>query len=92
MSDTTTPYQELIAAFVSNRLPVQDFERRYLEMFKSETRTFPREEYEILNKLFTDIDMFCADPNIRISGELDENELVDSARRALSSLRAVEDP
>jgi len=44
------------------------FEVDYLALFKADQRRFPDEVFEILNKLFSDVDMFVSDPEIRGAG------------------------
>jgi hypothetical protein len=79
-------YINLIAAFVCGDLSALEFERDYLRMFKEDTRMFPDELYEILNKLFTDVDAFCGDPACSRSNNLNEVQLRECAQVAYEAL------
>ena len=79
-------YMELVKSYIDGEIPTSQFERTYLELFKEETRIPPADIYEILNKLFTDVDAFCADPNLKNASSLDERQLLECARRAYVQL------
>ena len=79
-------YINLIAAFVWGNVSALEFEQRYLRMFKEDPRIFPQELYDILNKLFTDVDVFCGDSAIRRIGNLDEDQLRECAKVAYEAL------
>ena len=66
------------------------FEREYLDMFKNDETESVGEEYEVLNELFSDVDAFCADPELRDSDDLDEEQLRQRAGIALEKLSALE--
>ena len=76
-------YAELIKMFVNRNLSAKDFEQRYLRMFKEDSTIRPEREYEVLNRLFSDVDVFSADPALRSKDGLDEEQLRSSAESAL---------
>ena len=51
-------YIELIRAFVEGRLPVAEFEQRYLRAFKDEPAGMEPRVFAVLNQLFTDVDAY----------------------------------
>lgn len=82
------PYIELLEAFLEQRtLDSSTFEKRYLELFKGDPTMFSDEEFLVLDKLFADVDMFEADPDLRAEDNLDEPGLRASAEEALRKLR-----
>ncbi|MFL1484372.1 colicin immunity domain-containing protein [Marinobacter sp. LN3S78] len=81
-------YQRLIEEFVSGQIKADEFESQYLTLFKQQTGELPEPEFETLNQLFTDVDAYCADPELRDEDDISEEELVASAKSALQQLRA----
>lgn len=81
-------YIQLIDAFLDGRIEVLEFESRYLAMFKTEHRPMSEETFRILDRLFADVDAFCADPTLRDEHDLDEEGL----RQATSQARRALDP
>ena len=84
---TIEQYILLITQFVTGEITASQFESRYLEMFKTETVQFPENEYDALNKLFSDVDTYCGGPDLRDDGDLGDEELLGCAKRALESLK-----
>lgn len=80
-------YIGLLERFVNGDIPASEFEHIYLRMFKQDPTIRPETEYQILNRLFSDVDAFCADPELRSINDLDEAQL---SSRALSSLRELQ--
>src|SRR5258708_16704807 len=85
-----TDYINLIESFLSNQISAPTFERAYLTKFKNDATDWSETEYEILNQLFGDLDAFCADPELRGQGDLDEVQLRHSAAEATRRLLALE--
>lgn len=79
-------YTDLIGQFVSGEISASDFETSYLKIFSSEEAVFPEEQFSALNKLFTDVDAFCSDSNLRDEDDIGEEELLECARKALKNL------
>ena len=86
----TSAYIQLIDSFIAGRISPEEFESKYLKLFKEEKRMPPVQVYEVLNKLFTDVDAYCGDPSLRNQYSLDENELRECASRAYWALKALE--
>ena len=68
------PYIDLIREFVDRRIDADEFETRYLALFKQETGRFADHDlFETLDELFADVDEYVSDPALRDSPEdLDE--------------------
>ena len=81
------PYVHLMKSFVENKIDANEFERRYLSMFKSDTNSWTEAEYETLNNLFGEVDAFCADPELRDEGDIDEEQLREATRKTLAKCR-----
>src|SRR5690349_10907561 len=58
-------YIDLIESYTKGHISPSEFESRFLRMFKEEKRIPPPQVYQILNKLFTDVDAYCSDPALR---------------------------
>ncbi len=84
-----TEYIRLIESFVKGELSAEDFESRYLAMFKADKTHRREDEFRVLDRLFADVDSFCADPSIRSTDELDEEELRSRCVEALTALRSL---
>ncbi len=77
----------LLKDFVARKISADEFERRFLELFKGETALMPEREFHILDKLFGDVDAYCSDPDlIDPRFDIDEDELRSSAQEALDQL------
>lgn len=85
---TLSDYVQLIDSFVHGGISALEFERVYLQMYKEDPTIRPESEYEILDRLFSDVDAFCADSGLRSIDDLDEEQLRAEARTALGRLRA----
>ena len=79
-------YQALLDDFISGRIPPAQFESEYLKKFKSETVIFPDPVFSVLDRLFADVDAYCADSSIRDPDDLGDTELITSAKQALAEL------
>lgn len=84
---TIEKYILLITQFVTGEITASQFEGRYLEMFKNESDQFPEHVYDVLNKLFSDVDTYCDDPDLRDEEDLDDEALLVCAKEALESLK-----
>ncbi len=82
-------YIALIDSFLAGRISASDFESRYLKLFKEEREIPPKQVYEVLNKLFSDVDAFCDDPSLRNHYSIDERELRECANRAFQTLKTL---
>jgi hypothetical protein len=86
------PYVDLIRSFLTNQIKSASFEREYLQRFKNDLTRWNPDEYEVLNDLFGDVDAFCSDPDLRSPGDLDEEQLRESAQGAMEKLSVLAKP
>lgn len=87
-------YVQLIEGFLNGSVSVEAFEERFLSLFKAEPKGLDEPIYEILNKLFTDVDCYSAEclPGAETAWEISEVQLRREAARALEQLRDYEGP
>lgn len=71
---------------MTGEITAPQFEVSYLNMFKNESEILPEEVYDVLNELFLKVDAYCNDPNLRNDEDLDDHELLESAKEALAKL------
>jgi hypothetical protein len=76
-------YVIVARALVDGRLSAQEFETVFLSIFNGEGDVFPDVETRALHRLFSDVDAYCADPDLRNSSDIDGVELIASACRFL---------
>lgn len=79
-------YFELMESFHAGRISAIEFESAYLALFKADDRQFPDSVFSIVNQLFSDVDMFVSNPDIRGPSDLDENQLLKCSREAYEKL------
>ena len=91
-TDKLDPYVHLMQSFVENKIDANEFERRYLSMFKSDTNSWTEAEYENLNNLFAEVDAFCADPELRDENDIDEEQLREATKMTLVKVLSSNDP
>lgn len=82
-------YKELIQLFVNRAISANEFEYRYLRMFKDDPTIRPEAEYDVLNRLFSDLDAFSPEPELRSEDSLDEEQLRSAATSALEELTTL---
>lgn len=83
---TIEKYILLMTQFVAGEIAAPQFEVSFLDMFKNEPEVFPEKTYGVLNKLFLDVDAYCSDPDLRDEEDLDDQELLERAKEALTKL------
>jgi len=79
-------YILLITQFVAGDITASQFEVSYLKIFKDEANEVPEDIYDVLNGLFSDVDAYCGDPELRDDDDLGDEELLSSAKEALKKL------
>ena len=82
----TEKYILLITRFVEGTISAPQFESSYLEMYKGETCDLPENIYSVLNNLFLDADAYCADAELRDEEDLNDDQLLASAKNTLEQL------
>lgn len=82
-------YLTLIFAFVTREIDGKDFEHKYLELFKSDETIRDEPIYLLLDKLFSDVDIYSADPALGGENTLDDDGLRKQARYVYDSLNKL---
>ncbi len=81
-------YIKLLEEFAGNNITADEFEQRFLQLFKSDNNLQPGREFKILDKLFADVDAYCSDPDLIEDPRfnIDGVQLQVSARKTLDQL------
>jgi Bacterial self-protective colicin-like immunity len=81
-------YKQLISKFIDREISASEFENSYLALFKSDRRKVAGEKFNILDRLFADVDAFEGDPELRkkVYGGIGDEELLSCARAAYKEL------
>lgn len=77
---------DLMEAFLSGRLPVDRFERQYLDLYSSDATIRGDTIFRIIDDVFFAVDEYCGDPDLRGEYEIDEDQLRERVRAALRAL------
>jgi hypothetical protein len=80
-------YQRLIERFLRREIDAKEFEVTYLDRFKHDDREMSSDLFLALDELFADVDMFCADDELRDDEDLDEAELRRKCELSLAVIR-----
>jgi hypothetical protein len=81
-------YELLLEQFLSGEIPVEEFQATYLNRFKDEGQ-MDEELFELLDKLFGDVDSFTTDLKLRTQNPhfyLDEAQLRQRVRQTAARL------
>ena len=82
-------YKHLIRQFVKQQISADEFEKEYIELFRKFRDSGTRLEYDVedvVSTLFTDVDCYCGDTDLRDKDDIDEQELLTRAEFALKQL------
>jgi hypothetical protein len=90
-------YRELLDRFLEGDMSASEFQQKYLEKFKAETRWLGSPLFELLDGLFGDVDSFVADPKLLAELQatipdfyLDEQSLRDRVAEVSRQLSEME--
>lgn len=86
MKDKIQEYRDILRKFVDDEIDAIEFETKYLNLYKTDTTKWQKGIVSILYELFSDVDAFCSDPELRDEEDLDENQLKECVVRALKDL------
>lgn len=81
-------------SFTDGRISAVEFEALYSELWKeyrdSDALYELNKAFEgTFDSMFTTLDCFCSNPELRDTGDIDEKELLSSVRSALSRLNKL---
>ncbi len=87
----TTDYEALIEPFLARTISASEFEDRFLRTFKREPGGMDTKIFEVLDKLFSDVDSYSPDclEGKNTAFAISEAELRKSAEKALGDLRQL---
>ena len=77
---------DLMEAFMSGRLPVDRFERQYLDLYSSDATIREDAIFRAIDDVFFAVDEYCGDPDLRGEYDIDEEQLRERVRTALRTL------
>jgi Bacterial self-protective colicin-like immunity len=87
-------YTSLLQDYVSKTIDANEFESKFLKLFKSDESFRPQKEFDILDRLFSDVDAYCKDPELLRKLDprfnIGEAELRKRAERALLELKSLQ--
>jgi Bacterial self-protective colicin-like immunity len=81
-------YRQLISRFINREISAPEFESSYLALFKSDKSKVGGEKFNVLDRLFADVDAYEADPELRkhVYGSIGDEELLACAQAAYQKL------
>ena len=81
-------YIKLLEEFAGSKISADEFEQQFLQLFKSDNNLRLGREFQILDKLFADVDAYCSNPDLIEDPRFDigEVQLQVSAMEALNML------
>lgn len=89
MKEISQEYELLLEKFLDGTMPVDEFQRVYLDRFKNEQRSLDDALYEVLEGVFGDVDSFTTDQQLLAENPdfyLDEPQLREKIRQASTHL------
>lgn len=85
-------YKILIEGFLSGEVPVETFEKQYLQMFKNQKEPLGPVYFDILNSLFESVDAYWGECQVgqETAFTISEAQLRADAKEALQKLKSLE--
>ncbi len=83
-----TPYLNVLQAYLEGDLDDRDFEQTYTYMFRDDASLRSREEVEVLNSIFGDVDQHI-NMHMIMAGRSDSSEVRSRAEKAYGRLREL---
>jgi Bacterial self-protective colicin-like immunity len=81
------PYGILLRLFVDGQMAAEEFEVVFLALYKNDPADWPGEIFDVLDRLFGDVDDFVADDRLRAeTAGIDADELRRRASAAFDQL------
>jgi hypothetical protein len=77
----------LLQQFLDDRVTANEFKGIFLRLYKLDPTAWPADIFDVLDRLFADVDDYCSDSELRAKvGGLDAEELRERARNAFERL------
>ena len=87
MNNLMNKYIKLLEEFVANKITADEFEQQFLQLFKADNNIQPEREFQILDKLFGDVDAYYSDSALfDPEFDIDGVQLQVSAQETLNKL------
>lgn len=86
MTSKAESYRQLMERFLRREVTAMQFKATFLSSFKSEPAGMAESLYLALDRLFSDVDMFCADDELHDDDDLDEDGLRRACKNALAQI------
>ena len=84
------PYAILLRLFIDGRMTAGEFEVIFLSLYKNDPTDWPGEIFDVLDRLFGDVDDFVADDRLRTeTGGIDADELRHRASATFDQLKKI---
>ncbi len=83
-----TPYLDVLAAYLSGSLDDRQFEQTYTYMFRDDASLRSREEVDVLNSIFGDVDQHI-NMHMMMAGRSDSSEVRGRAQEAFDRLKQL---
>jgi Bacterial self-protective colicin-like immunity len=62
------PYLALLRMLLEGRMAPAEFEAVFLPLYKNDPTPWPPAVFDLLDRVFADVDAFCADPALLAAG------------------------
>jgi hypothetical protein len=87
---SVVPYAVLLRQFIDGRITADEFEVIFFRLYKLDPTDWPAALFEVLDRLFADVDDYCGDSELRANvGGLDAEELRLRAQKAFHKLEEL---
>lgn len=85
---------EIVTQFLSHRLSPQAFEKQYMALWREvrDTEDYGRANRKnggLYDHIFTSLDCYCAEPELRDESDFDEEQLYEEVERLMRGKWAV---
>lgn len=87
-SSDLAPYMQLLESFLSGEIDERQFEQAYTTTFRDDSSLRSREEVEVLNSIFGDVDRHM-NMHLMMAGKSDTSEVRERAQKAYQQLTTL---
>lgn len=82
------PYIELIRSYLEGRLSAERLVLAYQDRFKNDPTRWPEAQYQLLDRLFADLDVYAHDPSRAGPDTITESQLRSRCALAVKKLES----
>lgn len=80
-------YVSVIREFLARQISAAEVGAQYTDMFQKQPHGLPEDVFNVLERLFLDLDTFCPDPSLRAPDSISEVQLREYCQEALNGLQ-----